>query len=178
MLELGIELKVEGHWRSWSDLDRGEKGRVVTALATHMLERGCGLREVERLVGETYTLVREPVGSPTRDAKEFGTLINACGRYDAAEIGYRVCRGDRSEALEEAFRLLAGHREHLVSSLGWIEQVGLSTLDAIQYFHAADKIRDTVVGIAAGIALQSTGTRQMPMLAFAYAAVGVTVSAR
>ncbi|HTD81804.1 MAG TPA: DHHA1 domain-containing protein, partial [Thermoplasmata archaeon] len=89
-----------------------------------------------------------------------------------------VCRGDRGEALEEAFRLLAGHREHLVSSLDWIEQVGISRLDAIQWFHAEDKIRDTVVGIAAGIALQASGNRQMPILAFAFAPDGVKVSAR
>src|SRR6266568_4166633 len=87
LLELGIDLKTEEHWRSWSDLDRGEKRRVVSALAGHMLERGCGIKEVERLVGETYTLVREPAGSPTRDAKEFGTLMNACGRYDEPVVG-------------------------------------------------------------------------------------------
>ena len=178
LLEIGLDLKVEDTWRTWSELDAGEKRRVVSELATHMLSRGSGWKEVERLVGEVYTLVKEPVGSPTRDAKEFGTLINACGRYEAAEIGYRVCRGDRAEALEQALRLLAGHREHLVSSLAWIEQVGLSTLDSVQYFHAQDKIRDTVVGIAAGIALQSSGNRQMPMLAFAYAPDGVKVSAR
>src|SRR5438034_8512244 len=178
LLEIGIDLKVEETWRTWSELEAAEKRRVVSELVTHMLSRGCGWREVVRLVGEVYTLIREPVGSPTRDAKEFGTLINACGRYEAAEVGYRVCRGDRGEALEEAFRLLAGHREHLVSSLDWIEQVGLSRLDAIQYFHAEDKIRDTVVGIAAGIALQASGNRQMPILAFAFAPDGVKVSAR
>jgi single-stranded-DNA-specific exonuclease len=178
LLEIGIDLKVEETWRTWSELDAGEKRRIVSEIVTHMLGRGCGWREVERLVGEVYTLVQEPIGSPTRDAKEFGTLINACGRYEAAEIAYRVCRGDRGEALEAALRLLAGHREHLVSSLEWIEQVGLSRLDAIQYFHAEDKIRDTVVGIAAGIALQASGNRQMPILAFAFSADGVKVSAR
>jgi len=178
LLEVGIDLKVEETWRTWSELDSGEKRRIVSELVTHMLSRGCRWQEAVRLVGEVYTLVREPVGSPTRDAKEFGTLINACGRYEAAEVGYRVCRGDRGEALENALRLLAGHREHLVSSLDWIEQVGLSQLDAIQYFHAEDKIRDTVVGIAAGIALQSSGNRQIPILAFAYAPDGVKVSAR
>ena len=178
LLEIGIDLKVEETWRTWSELDAGEKRRIVSELVTHMLSRGCVWREVVRLVGEVYTLVKEPVGSPTRDAKEFGTLINACGRYEAAEVGYRVCRGDRAEALESALRLLAGHRQHLVSSLDWIEQVGLSQLDAIQYFHAEDKIRDTVVGIAAGIALQSSGNRQMPILAFAFAPDGVKVSAR
>jgi single-stranded-DNA-specific exonuclease len=179
LLELGIDLKVEDHWRSWSDLDRGEKRRVVTALVTHMLERGCGVREVERLVGETYTLVREPAGSPTRDAKEFGTLVNACGRHDQPEVGYRVCRGDRDESLGQALKLLRGHREYLVESMEAIVDAGINQMEALQYFHAADKIRDTVVGIAAGMALNRDGaTKDLPIFAFANADDGIKVSAR
>ena len=170
LLELGVDLKVEDHWRSWSDLDRGEKQRVVSALVSHMLERGCGAKEAERLVGETYTLIREPAGSPTRDAKEFGTLVNACGRYDQPEVAYRVCRGDRDEALAQALRLLRGHREYLMDSMEAIAEAGINELDAIQYFHAADKIRDTVVGIAASMALQRNGTsKDLPIIAFATA---------
>jgi len=179
LLELGVDLKVEDHWRSWSDLERGEKHRVVSALVSHMLERGCGVREVERLVGETYTLVREPAGSPTRDAKEFGTLINACGRYDQPEVGYRVCRGDRDESLGQALRLLRGHREYLVESMGAIAEAGINQMDAIQYFHAADRIRDTVVGIAASMALNREGAaKDLPIIAFANAEDGIKVSAR
>jgi len=179
LLELGIDLKVEEHWRTWSDLDRGEKQRVVSALVSHMLERGCGIREVERLVGETYPLVREPIGSPTRDAKEFGTLINACGRYDQPEIGYRVCRGDRDEYLAKALKLLRGHREYLMGSMDAIAEAGINQMDAIQYFHAADKIRDTVVGIAASMALSRENTsKDLPIIAFANADDGIKVSAR
>ena len=179
LLEIGIDLKVDEHWRTWSDLDRGEKQRVVSALVSHMLERGCGAKEVERLVGETYTLVREPVGSPTRDAKEYGTLINACGRYDEAEVGYRVCRGDRDEALAKALKLLRGHREYLVESMDTILEAGINEMDAIQYFHAGDKIRDTVVGIAASMALNQNGaTKDLPIIAFAQADDGIKVSGR
>ncbi|HYT00961.1 MAG TPA: DHH family phosphoesterase [Thermoplasmata archaeon] len=179
LLELGIDLKVEEHWRSWSDLDRGEKQRAVSALAAHMLERGCGISEVERLIGETYTLVREPSGSPTRDAKEFGTLMNACGRYDEPDVGYRVCRGDRGEFLAQALRLLRGHREYLMESMDAIAEAGINQLDAIQYFHAADRIRDTVVGIAASLALNQEGaSRDLPIIAFAEADDGIKVSAR
>lgn len=179
LLELGIDLKVEDHWRSWSDLDRSEKQRVMSALVDHMLERGCGVKEAERLVGETYTLVREAVGSPTRDAKEFGTLINACGRYDEPEVGYRVCRGDRDEYLAKALKLLRGHREYLVESMETIAEAGINQMDAIQYFHAADKIRDTVVGIAASIALSREGaSKGLPIIAFAQADDGIKVSAR
>ncbi|HEY7588022.1 MAG TPA: DHH family phosphoesterase [Thermoplasmata archaeon] len=179
LLELGIDLKVEEHWRSWSDLDRGEKQRVVSALVSHMLERGCGVEQTERLVGETYTLVREAIGSPTRDAKEFGTLINACGRYDEPEVGYRVCRGDRDESLAKALQLLRGHREYLVESMETILAAGIREMDAIQYFHAGDKIRDTVVGIAASLALNQNGaTKDLPIIAFARAEDGIKVSGR
>lgn len=179
LLELGIDLKVEDHWRSWSDLDRGEKRRAMTALVAHMLERGCGARETERLVGETYTLIREPAGSPTRDAKEYGTLINACGRYDQPDIGYRVCRGDREEYLAQALRLLRGHREYLVESMEAIAEAGINRMEAIQYFHAADRIRDTVVGIAASMALHREGAaKDLPIIAFATAEDGIKVSAR
>ncbi len=179
LLELGVDLKVEDHWRSWSDLDRGEKRRVVSALVSHMLERGCGAEEVERLVGETYTLIREPAGSPTRDAKEFGTLINACGRYDQAEVAYRVCRGDRDEYLAQALRLLREHRGYLMNSMEAIAEAGINQMDAIQYFHAADQIRDTVVGIAASMALNREGaSKDLPIIAFAKADDGIKVSAR
>src|SRR3989442_196675 len=179
LLELGIDLKVEDHWRGWSDLDRGEKQRVVSALASHMLERGCGIKEVERLAGETYTLSREPAGSPTRDAKEFGTLMNACGRYDQPEVGYRVCRGDREEYLARALRLLRGHREELMDSMETIEDAGITQIEAVQYFHAADRIRDTVVGIAASMVLNREGaSKDLPIIAFAQAEDGIKVSAR
>src|SRR2546427_6244456 len=128
LLELGIDLKVEDHWRSWSALDHGEKQPVGSALVAHMLERGCGIKEVERLAGETYTLAREPAGSPTRDAKEFGTLMNACGRYDQPEVGHRVCRGDREEYLAQALRLLRGHREYLMDSMETIEEAAGATI--------------------------------------------------
>jgi len=178
LLEIGIDLKVEDRWRTWTGLDSGEKRRIVSELVSHMLSRGCTSRQVERLVGEVYTLVREVEGSPTRDAKEFATLINACGRYGAAEVGYKVCRGDRGEALEQALELLAGHREHLVSSLDLIDEVGVSLMDHIQYFHAHDKIRDTVVGIAASMAMQTKGDPTLPIIAFADAPDGIKVSAR
>ena len=179
LLELGLEPKQEGRWLAWNELPRDQKRLVVSELVRHMLDRGMGAKDVERLIGEQYTLLREESGSPLRDAKEFGTLINACGRYDRAEVAYRVCRGDRAEALEEAFSLLRGHRETIVRSLDFIDEVGIQQLAAIQYFHAQDKIRDTVVGIAAGMAYGAPGvTKEMPILAFANADDGIKVSVR
>lgn len=179
LLELGLEPKQEGRWLSWNELPKDQKRLVVSELTRHMLDRGVGWKETERLIGEQYTLLREEAGSPLRDAKEFGTLINACGRYDRANVGYRVCRGDRGDALEEAFTLLRGHRETLVRSLDFIDEIGIQQLVSIQYFHAQDRIRDTVVGIAASMAMNAPGvSKDIPILAFANADDGVKVSMR
>jgi RecJ-like exonuclease len=179
LLELGLEPKQEGRWIAWNELPTSQKRLVVSELVRHMLDRGVAAKDVERLVGETYTLLREEAGSPLRDAKEFGTLINACGRYDHADVGYRVCRGDRDEALGEAFALLRGHRETIVKSLDFIDEIGITPLAFIQYFHAQDRIRETVVGIAASMALHAPGANLgLPIIAFAIADDGVKVSGR
>src|SRR5207249_5599928 len=60
-----------------------------------------------------------------------------------------------------------------------IAEAGINTMDAIQYFHAADRIRDTVVGIAASLALNREGAaKDLPIIAFAAADDGIKVSAR
>lgn len=178
-LELGVELKSEERWRAWRDLGISEKRLLLSELVRLMLSRGFSYREVHRLIGEVYILSKETEGTPLRDAKEFATLVNACGRYDQAEVAYRVCRGDREEWLKKAMSLLRNHRETIVESLGFISEIGIARMENLQYFHAADKIRDTVVGIAAGMALSnSEADRDLPLIAFAVAEDGIKVSAR
>ena len=179
LLELGLELKTEDGWITWAQLARSQKRLVLSELVRHMLQRGCTADQVQRLIGEVYTLVREPEGSELRDAKEFGTLINACGRYEQAEVAYRVCRGDRAEALALALDLLRAHRENLVHSLDFIASIGVTKLTALQYFHGEDRIKDTVVGITAGMILNSGKLDlSLPIFGFAYAEDGVKVSGR
>lgn len=178
-LELGIDLKAEGKWRRWIDLAPHERRRVASELVIMLLQKGYGHRLARRLVGEVYLLAREEPGTPLRDAKEFATLLNACGRYEAAEVGYRVCRGDRGAFYDRALALLKEHRGHIVTSLDVVDEVGIESLEHLQFFHGGDRIRDTVVGIAAGMVLGSGQTKPgMPLFAFAEAEDGVKVSAR
>ncbi len=178
-LELGIDLKVKDGWRRWIDLAQYERRRVISELVTMLLQKGYGHKLARRLVGEVYLLKKEVDGTPLHDAKEFATLLNACGRYDAAEVGYHVCRGDREAYYEKALELLKEHRGYIVDSLDVVQDVGLETMDSIQFFHGRDRIRDTVVGIAAGMILGSGEAKpDMPLIAFAESEDGVKVSAR
>ena len=41
----------------------------------------------EDVLGDVYILNEEEKESPFRDAKEFSTLLNACGRLEKASLG-------------------------------------------------------------------------------------------
>ena len=166
--DLGLELRVDGEWRTWVDLSADEKRTVASELVQRALRRGVPASKVERLVGTTYTLPTEPEGTELRDASEFSTLLNATARYERADVGVAVCLGERGEALQRARRLLANHRRNLSEGIEWVTEQGVTDREHLQYFDAGDRIRETIVGIVAGMALGSDGiSREKPILAFA-----------
>jgi len=149
----------------------------VIARIRDLITSGGG--SAERLVGEVYTLPGFPVGSELRDAKEFATLLNSCGRYDDAETGLRICLGD-SSAIKDASSNRNEHRRQISSALSYIKQNRLIVERRwLQYFNAGSEIRETIVGIAAGMLLGNDGVRKdLPIIAFAKADDGIKVSAR
>ncbi len=178
--DLGITMKDEENWRRWIDLTAAEKSIIASEIVKMLISRGFGHEMAKRLIGEVYILTNEERGTELRDAKEFATLLNSCGRYDKAEIGYRVCLGDRDEWLDRALVLLRGHRRTLVDMLHLIEETGITELDHIQYFHGHDKIPENITGTLAGMLLGGEATRiDLPMLGFALTSEGdIKVSAR
>jgi RecJ-like exonuclease len=46
-----------------------------------------------------YTLAGEDKRSQLRDAREFATLLNACGRIGRPGVGVAICMGDRNSML-------------------------------------------------------------------------------
>ncbi|MDR2866329.1 MAG: DHH family phosphoesterase, partial [Methanomassiliicoccaceae archaeon] len=173
---LNIDLKRNGSWRTWADLGGDEKDAVKLSLIEIIEGSGAS---ADRLMCEVYTLPKFRKGSELRDAKEFATLLNSCGRYDDAHVGMRICLGDEN-ALSEAAKNRAEHKKQLSVALNYIRQSNIIRERRwVQYFHARNEIRDTIVGIAAGMILGSDGVRgDIPMIAFANADDGVKVSAR
>jgi single-stranded-DNA-specific exonuclease len=155
MKDADVEPKAGDHWRTWSDLDLEERRRIIARLGEILLVQGHGHKAVWRLVHQVYTFPAEERGSETRDAMEFSTLLNACGRYGMARVGMEVCLGDRLEALGEAKRLQGSHRAKLVDGLRTVAAMGVVQRGGIQYFHSRDRIPDTIVGTVASMALQA-----------------------
>ncbi|MCU4925889.1 DHH family phosphoesterase [Halobacteria archaeon AArc-dxtr1] len=177
---LDLELKRDGEWRRWSGLTPEEKQTVASALVRRAVERGVPAGKIDDLVGTSYVLTQEPVGTELRDASEFSTLLNATARYERADVGLGVCLGNREGALERARSLLREHRRNLSAGIDLVTEEGVTVEAHVQWFDAGDRIRETIVGIVAGMAMGNDGvSARKPIVAFAAKSEAETkVSAR
>lgn len=179
LLRLGVPLEQDGAESTWNQLLAPERTAVRSALVHHLLDLGLAA-DAERLLRPVVTLAREPAG-PTRELQEFGTLLNSTARYDRPDVGIAVARGDRGTAYAEALELLLGHRKHLAGALDAFARCGVQERPSLQWVHLRDAVRDTVVGIVAGMALGGALElrRDRPLVAFAWTPDGRTkVSSR
>ena len=166
--ELDIDARDDGDWHRWVDLSEDDKQTMVSALMKRALQRGVPPEKTEQLVGTTYTLLGEETGTELRDASEFSTLLNATARYERGDVGLAVCLGDREAALDRAQRLLSNHRRNLSEGLEVVKRKGVEETEHLQWFDAGTEIRETIVGIVAGMALGVDGVDpNRPIVAFA-----------
>ena len=106
----GLRLKDGGSWRTLSSFDGSEKMKVTEVIAGMLGTTQGATEAIASLVGEVYTLEYEDSFTPLRDAREFATLLNACGRMGATGVGVSVCLGERSEAMRNAIKTLGDYR--------------------------------------------------------------------
>jgi RecJ-like exonuclease len=178
--ELGITMKDGDSWRKWIDLCKDERRLIISSIAQLLLSKGFGYKITKRIIGEVYILLKEKEGTEIHDSKEFATLLNSTARYGKCEVGLNVCLGDRGKYLSKARNLLLGHRQNLVVGLQFAKDEGIIKREHLQYFHAGNGIRDTIVGIVANMLLNSEDvSSDLPLIGFANKGQGeVKVSAR
>ncbi|MCS7143664.1 MAG: DHH family phosphoesterase [Archaeoglobaceae archaeon] len=162
-------------WIKWIEIGIDDKRKIVSALVKLCIELGLGYDEIKRIAGECYILLQQPEACEKRDAMEFSTLLNATARYGESEVGMAVCFGNE-KAFIRARTLLQNHRKNLANGLRFVEEIGIKELKNIQYFHAGREIKDTIVGIVAGMSLVKNPRK--PIIAFAESEKGIKVSAR
>ncbi|MDO9538176.1 MAG: DHH family phosphoesterase [Thermoplasmata archaeon] len=168
---LGINLKKGENWRAWVDMKKSERKLIISALEK--------LVPRDLFIGEVYLFPLEKKATELHEAKECATLLNSCGRYDAAKLGMDVCKGDRDESLDLALGLRKGHRRQLIDSLKIMEATGISQMEYIQFVHVGSMIRDTIVGTVAGMLFGSGKIDdRKPIFALAEADDGIKISGR
>lgn len=66
---------------SWSELGAEERSMVKIALRNSLQRMGKDPAVLDGMLGDVYLFPSYPVGSASREAKEFATMLNASGRY-------------------------------------------------------------------------------------------------
>jgi len=148
---LGIRQQTpDGRWYVWEELEIEDRRTVISALAEQLIANG---DKVDRLLAETYGFPDELPRTPMRNAQEYATLLNACGRWAKPAVGGAILRGDRGQAYRDAEHMLNNHRAIIRSLLQFIIDTGVKEMENLQWLHVGGRYPDTIVGIGAGMAL-------------------------
>ncbi len=166
----------EGKVRTWNSLNEAEKYRFRSAVVDHALDVGWSPDDVGRLWRQVILFPNEEPQSPVREAQAFATLLNSTARYGKPEVGLAVAAGDRKASYQEALELLSGHRRHLVGAMQAFARHEMTNLQGIQWVHLERDVKDTVVGIACGMALGGGAhvRGDLALVGLAYADAGHT----
>ena len=153
-----IPLKDGDRWRTFNDLSRGEKQEILTAIIESLVSQGFKGSKALELIGTVYTLTREPSGSPTRDAREFSAMLNACGRMDLQGLAVQVCLGDRGQVLEEIQEIVKRYRKALSDYMRWLSSTpsAVTEFGAMCVVRGEEKIPENMTGALSSI-LSSAG---------------------
>lgn len=110
----GIRLKDDSRWRVLAELSQEEKSAVLDAIAKFVATSSkTSISVIDDLIGYVYTLTREDKRSQLRDAREFSTMLNACGRIGKAGVGIAICMGDRNAMLSAGEEIVGSYRTTL-----------------------------------------------------------------
>lgn len=148
--DLEIDMRSGDEWRTWVDLESGEKQRAIQGIIQVVLEHYNNPRVAQGIIGDTIVLSQRPPKTEMRSAKEFSTLLNACGRNKRPEVGVRICMRD-PEAFVEGKTLLQQHRTNLASALRRLEENGFTEMQGM-YVVNDPQTPDTIIGIVIGMA--------------------------
>ena len=119
----GIKLKDDGsRWRALAEFSQEEKSTIVEAVAKFVDSSDKRVSDIllDDFIGYVYTLSREDKRSQLRDAREFSTMLNACGRIGKAGVGIAMCMGDRNMALSAGEEIMNKYKMTLRNNISTI----------------------------------------------------------
>lgn len=171
--QIGINPKNGNGWKKVVHLTEEEMKNLVTGV---ILARSAE-KNPDDVLGNVYLLREEDHESPTKDAKEFSTLLNACGRLDKASLGIGACLDDK-KIKKRAISLMTDYKKEIINSLKWYDKNKTSSLvtkgNGYVIINAQDQIRSTLIGTLASILSKSNNTQEKFIMSMAQLIDGTT----
>lgn len=180
MHELGIPLKKEsGEWRTMANLSEEEQKKLASGIIAERVNGGHP--NAEWIFGDVYELLDK--GGECRDANEFATVLNACGKMGRGYLGVELLLNVAKAFLEVKW-VLEKYRKSVGEAVRWVfeqfekhnEQVVRKNPDS-WYVLAGSKVSEHIISNVISI-VEKSSNPDVPVFAFADAEDGVKVSAR
>ncbi|MBW2965917.1 DHH family phosphoesterase [Candidatus Woesearchaeota archaeon] len=152
--QIGIEPKNGNDWKKLIHLNDEEMKKLVAGIIMKRLNE----TKPEDVLGQIYILPHEEKESPTRDLKEFATLLNACGRMEKASFGMGTCLGIKKDK-QKAFQTLLDYKKEIVNAINWFNEnkTSSSIIKGKRFIiiNAQDNINPNIIGTLASIISKS-----------------------
>ena len=117
--QLGIKhIKENGELRTFYDLTEQEKKKLTEAIIIKRMN--AGIINQTNLFNITYEVVDEEQGT-FKDAKEFSSILNACGRMDQAKTGVYACL-NQDNCKNEAHQVQKDYKIEIVHGMNWLKK--------------------------------------------------------
>jgi single-stranded-DNA-specific exonuclease len=157
--QVGINPQASRGWKRLGDLTKDEQKKLVAAIIMKRVNE----ENPEDILGNIYTLPDEPEGVPTRDAREFATLLNACGRMNKASLGIGTCLGDK-KIRERAFDKLKDYKKEIMNAMRWYgenkDSAGIIKKKGFILINAENKIMPSMIGTVASMLSKSNDIKK------------------
>ena len=180
---LGIDPRMpDGTWKSVAELSNNELKTVINGLIKYLILQGLSSKDAESIVGAIYLFTKESPEGPLRDAREFSSSVNACGRLGKFGLGISICMVDRDKDLLELKEVVQGYKRAISGYLNWLEKnqtAVVRILPHVQALFGGTEIDEKMIGTIISIAISSKPFRQdLPIIGFANSEGVVKVSSR
>ncbi len=178
----GIAVKDEEKWKTIASLTMDEKRQLLSKIVEYLTSQGFQGDLAQGLIGNVYTLTREEEGSIFRDAREFSSVLNACGRTGKPGLGLSICLGDSVTTIQELDNLVREYKQALAKHMEWVSQNPdrIQRLEALYIVRGEDFIDENLVGaIASMISASNILSKDKPIIVTSKPKEGVIkISAR
>jgi len=180
LTSIGIKVKEDDRWRVLTELSEDEKKLLYSGIMKHLASFGLPPSIAKELVGKVYELVREEPWTYLRDAREFASLLNACGKTGKEWVGIAIAMGSRGNLLEEAQGILEEYRRKMAEAMEYaMREENRQELKNVLVIDGGNVIDDRLISSVASM-LSSIGIQgeDRILLALAHSEDSIKVSAR
>ncbi|HIH31726.1 TPA: DHH family phosphoesterase [Candidatus Woesearchaeota archaeon] len=150
LLSLGINPKLKNGFKKISDLTQDEQKKLIAGI---IMKKDINSKEI---FCNNYLLINEVDDSPFRDAKEFATLLNSCGRLGKASIGIGACLNDK-KMKNLAVENLSSYRREIVNAINWYKDNPDKIIKKKNFIiiNAEEEVMPTMIGTLGSILSKS-----------------------